>query len=52
VGYLITVGFKQTWFNVICYPLRYKYVNQTTPKYYKGSYSITTAPCCSFLAYH
>jgi hypothetical protein len=31
VWYLITVGLKQTWFNVIRYPLRYKYVNQTAP---------------------
>jgi hypothetical protein len=27
----ITVGFKQTWFNVIDYPLRYQYMNQTAP---------------------
>jgi hypothetical protein len=27
------VGLKQTWFNVISYPSRYKYVNQTAPKY-------------------
>jgi hypothetical protein len=30
--YLITTGLKQTRFNVISYPLRYKYVNQTAPK--------------------
>ena len=28
----ITIGLKQTWSNVIGYPLRYQYVNQTTPK--------------------
>jgi hypothetical protein len=30
VWYLITVGLKQTWFNVIRYPLHYKYMNQTS----------------------
>jgi hypothetical protein len=27
----ITVELKQKWFNVIGYPLRYQYVNQTVP---------------------
>jgi hypothetical protein len=34
VWYLITVGLKQTQFKVIGYRLRYKYVNQTTPKFF------------------
>jgi hypothetical protein len=28
----ITVGLKQTWFNITGYPLRYQYVNRTAPK--------------------
>jgi hypothetical protein len=31
VQHLIMVELNQTWFNVIGYHLRYKYVNQTTP---------------------
>jgi hypothetical protein len=31
VWYLITVGLKQTWCNVIGYRQRYKYVNQRAP---------------------
>jgi hypothetical protein len=27
----ITIGFKQTKFNVMGYTLRYQYINQTTP---------------------
>jgi hypothetical protein len=45
VWYLITVVLKQTWFNVISYPLRYKYVKQTTTK----SVANARTQDCSFL---
>jgi hypothetical protein len=31
VLYLITIGLKQSWFNVISYCSYYKYMNQTIP---------------------
>jgi hypothetical protein len=43
----ITVGLKQTWFNVIGYPLRYQYVNQTDAQRElcpRGSSNLVIAP--------